>query len=65
MTLRTLLLITIALWLLVVIFLGYWKMFFAWHWGNAAIFFLHSLPLAVLALLVIVTLEVLFFRARR
>jgi len=64
MTLRTLLMITVALWLLLVMFLGYWRMFFAWHWGNAAIFFLHWLPVAVLALLVIVTLEVLFFRPR-
>jgi len=65
MTLRTLLLITIALWLLLVSFLGYWRMFFAWHLGNSWTFLFHSLPLAVLALLVIVTLEVLFFRPRR
>ena len=64
MTLRTLLLITVVLWLIFVIVFGYWRMFYAWHWGNAAIFFLHSLPLAVLALLVIVILEVLFFRPR-
>jgi len=65
MTLRTLLVITIALWLLLVGFLGYWRMFFAWHWGNSWTFLFHSLPLATLCLIVIVTLEVLFFRPRR
>jgi len=62
-TLRTLLPITIGSWLLVVIALGYWRMFYAWRLGNAAIFFLHSLPLLVLGLLLIVILETLFFRS--
>ncbi len=57
-------LITTGLWLLLVAALGYWQMFFAWHWGNAAIFFFHSLPLAVLGLIVIVSLEIIFFRPR-
>lgn len=65
MTLRSLLLITIALWLLFVDSVGYWRMFFAWHLGNGVIFFFHALPLAALILIVIVTLEVLFLRPRR
>jgi len=64
MTLRTLLLITIGLWLLLVSFLGYWRMFFAWRLGNSWTFLFHSLPLAALGLIVIVTLEVVFFRPR-
>ena len=64
MTLRTLLLITIGLWLIVVVALGYWRMFYAWHLGNAAIFFLHSLPLLVLGLLLILIVEALFSRSK-
>jgi hypothetical protein len=41
-----------------------WRMFFAWHLGNVWIFFFHSLPLAVLGLIVTITLEILFFRPR-
>jgi hypothetical protein len=64
MTLRTLLLITIGLWLLLVTSLGYWRMFYAWHWGNGVTFFFHSLPLAALGLIVIVILEIIFFRPK-
>ncbi len=64
MSLRALVLITTGLWLLLVAALGYWQMFFAWHWGSSMIFFFHSLPLAVLGLIVIVTLEIIFFRPR-
>lgn len=64
MTLRTLLLITVGFWLLMVIALGYWRMYHAWHWGNDLTFFFHSLPLLVLGLVLIVILETLFFRSR-
>jgi hypothetical protein len=64
MTPRTLLVVTIGLWLMVVIVLGYWRMFYAWQWGNAAIFFFHTLPLLTLGLVLIVILEALFFRAK-
>ena len=63
-TLRILLPITIGLWLLAVIAVGYWRLFYAWHLGNGAIFFFHSLPLLVLSLLLIVILETLFFRSK-
>jgi len=63
MSLRTLL-ITIGFWLMVVVALGYWRMYYAWHLGNAVIFFLHSLPLLVLGLALILILETLFSRSK-
>ncbi len=39
-------------------------MFYAWHWGNAAIFFLYSLPLLVVGLVLILILETLFSRSK-
>jgi len=64
MTLRTLLLITIGLWLLLVVAFGYWRMVYAWHWGNDMLFFFHALPLFGLGLIVIVILEILLLRSR-
>jgi hypothetical protein len=65
MSLRTVLVITIALWIVLVAFLGYWQLIFAWRWGNGAIFLLHSLPLATLSLIAILTIEIILLRPRR
>jgi len=64
MNLKLLLAITVALWLLVVIAIGYWRLDYAWHWGDFLIFFFHSLPLLVLSLGVIIIVEALLFRAK-
>ena len=65
MTLRTLLLITVGLWLLIVLVVGYWQMVYAWRFGNGLMFFFHWLPLFALSLFVIVIVEVLLFRFKR
>jgi hypothetical protein len=61
MTLRTLLLITIGLWLLLVSAFGYWRMVYAWQLGNDVMFFFHALPLFAVSLIVIVVVEALVF----
>jgi hypothetical protein len=58
------LLITTAVWLLAVIALGCWQLFYAWHWGSGAIFLFHTMPLAVLTLVLIAVLETLYWRWR-
>jgi len=61
MKLQTLLLITATLWLVAVASLGYYRMVYAWHLGNAMMFFVY-LPVFILALAVIMALEVAVFR---
>jgi hypothetical protein len=66
---RIVLLATITLWAIVVTFLGYRRMFVTWHLGSAWTFFFESWPLALLALVLLLGLEILFFgwldRSRR
>jgi hypothetical protein len=63
-TLQRLLPITLAVWLLSVVALGSWRMFYAWHVGSVMTFFLRSLPLSILSLIVIVIIEILLFRRK-
>jgi hypothetical protein len=64
MALRNVILITTGLWLLVVIAIGFWRLIYKWHLGNAVIFFFHTLPLLVLGLFLIILLEIFIFRFR-
>lgn len=64
MKLQTRLLITAALWLLLVVALGYWRMFHAWQWGSFVVFFTEYLPLLGLLLVILLVLESLYFRRR-
>jgi hypothetical protein len=64
MNLRTLLLITIGLWLIIVAVFGYWRMVYAWQLGNGVKFFFHSLPLFAVSLFVVVVVEILAFRLK-
>ena len=44
---------TVGMWLVVAVALGYWRMFYAWRWGAAIVFFFQYMPLLVLILAVI------------
>jgi hypothetical protein len=50
------------MWLVVAFALGYWRMFYAWRWGAAFIFFLQYMPVLVLILAVILLSEFLYLR---
>ena len=53
---------TVGMWLVVAVALGYWRMFYAWRWGAAFIFFLQYMPVLVLSLAVILLSEFLYLR---
>ena len=57
-------LVTIGLWLAVVVTLGYWRMFYAWHLGAFYSFFFHYMPILVLVLLIVVISEFFYFDRR-
>jgi hypothetical protein len=59
-----LLLITIAVWLLLVLALGYWRMVYAWKWGSFAVFFTQYVPLLGLSLIILLVVEMLYVRWR-
>jgi ABC-type amino acid transport system permease subunit len=52
---------TIGLWIAVVVALGYWRMFYAWRWGAAYVFFFRYLPVLVLILVLVLVLEAFYF----
>jgi hypothetical protein len=41
---RTTLLVTISLWIVLVVALGYWRIFYEWRWGALAISLLNTCP---------------------
>jgi len=51
---------TVGMWLVVAVALGYWRMFYAWRWGAAIVFFFQYMPLLVLILAVILLSEFLY-----
>ena len=53
---------TVGMWLVVAVALGYWRMFYAWRWGAAIVFFFQYMPLLVLILAVILLSEFLYLR---
>ena len=58
MNLRTsVFLATIGFWVAVVVALGYWRMFYAWHWGVSFVFFFRYLPILVLILVAVLVSE--------
>jgi hypothetical protein len=53
---------TVGMWLIVAVALGYWRMFYAWRWGGAFIFFFQYIPVLVLILVIILLSEFLYLR---
>jgi hypothetical protein len=53
---------TVLLWLAVVVAMGYWRLFYAWRFGNGLIFFTQFFPRLVLALIAVLVLEYFYFR---
>jgi len=47
---RTAFLVTIGLWVVVTIGLGYWRAYYAWHWGSFYIFLFRDVPILAVAL---------------
>jgi len=54
------LLIAVALWLLLVAAIGYWRMFYAWHWGAVWVFFFEYVPILALILIGVLAFEFWF-----
>lgn len=55
-------LVTIGLWAVLVTGIGYWRAYFAWHWGSFYIFLFRDLPILALALAFILFFEHLYLR---
>jgi hypothetical protein len=55
---------TVLVWLVVVVALGYWRMFYAWRWGNLLIFATQLFPRLVLILVAVLAAEYFYFRDR-
>jgi len=56
---------TLAVWVLLVLAIGYWRMFYAWRLGNTIQFFFHYMPILIAVLLVLLLVEGLFLRRGR
>jgi hypothetical protein len=57
-------LVTVSLWLLLVVALGYWRMFYAWRLGSVIVFLSIYLPILALLLLIALLLQNLYFARR-
>jgi hypothetical protein len=57
----TVLLATVGLWVVVVLAVGYWRMFYAWRLGAAFLFFFQYIPVLSLILAVVLSSELLYF----
>lgn len=56
---------TTALWIVLVVVIGYWRMFYTWQLGSVAAFLFHYIPILILILIVLLSLEAGYFRWRR
>jgi len=56
---------TLAAWALLVVAIGYWRMFYAWRLGSAFQFFFHYMPILIAVLIVVLSLEGLLLRRGR
>ena len=56
------LLVTIGLWVVLVTGLGYWRAYYAWHWGSFYIFLFRDAPILALALALILVFENWYLR---
>jgi hypothetical protein len=59
---RTAFLVTIGLWVVLVTGVGYWRAYYAWHWGSFYIFLFRDLPILALALVLILFFEHWYLR---
>ena len=55
---------TVLVWLAVVVVVGFWRVFYAWHLGNGLIFFTQFFPRLLLILIAVLALEYFYFRNR-
>jgi hypothetical protein len=55
---------TVLLWLAVVVAVGYWRLFYAWRFGNGLTFFTQFFPRLVLILIAVLVLEYYYFRRK-
>jgi hypothetical protein len=55
-------LVTIGLWVVLTTGLGYWRAYYAWHWGSFYIFLFHDVPILAVALALILFFEHWYFR---
>jgi hypothetical protein len=56
---------TLVAWVLLVVAIGYWRMFYAWRLGSTFQFFFHYMPILIAALVVVLLVEGLFLRRGR
>jgi hypothetical protein len=55
---RTLILATIAVWIIVVVAAGVWKLNYAWRWGGGVVYFLLYVPVLIVLLVIVLSIEI-------
>jgi hypothetical protein len=56
---------TLAAWAVLVVAIGYWRMFYAWRLGSTFQFFFLYMPILIAVLVVVLSVEGLFLRRGR